>query len=177
VDLSAPAVEHAVATLKVKACQGSIEQHLRDWRGRFDLVTVWATLEHVRSPLATLLAVHDCLKPGGVLLLDTGLGHAPFEGLLPGYSQWYDAPQHLFIFSAQGVQRLLADAGFATVRVDCNFERSTLRRCARWLFHAGICCGTGILLRPLLGPQRYRKMREEAKWPIGRLLSLVARKR
>ena len=42
--------------------------------GTFDVVTFWATIEHLPDPGAMLRHIFDILKPGGRLFLDTGIG-------------------------------------------------------------------------------------------------------
>lgn len=178
IDLSHSGVEHAVKVLGVKATAGRIEDRNSDeWSEAFDVATLWATIEHLTDPLAALRAINGCLKPGGIVLCDTGLGNVLWENFLPGHSQWYDAPQHMFVFSRAGLEDLLEQAGFQIVHVDMNFERSWLRRWVRWLRHAALCVGGGLLMTPLLGKRGFVKMRQEAKWPIGRLITVVAQKR
>ncbi|MBL8037094.1 MAG: class I SAM-dependent methyltransferase [Nitrospira sp.] len=178
IDLSRSGIEYAVNTLGVKATTGRIQdQQNESWKESFDVVTLWATVEHLPDPLSVLQAIHGCLKPGGILLCDTGLGHSPWEQLLPGHSQWYDAPQHLFVFSENGLVRLLEACGFSIVHVDTNFERSFVRRWVRWIRHFLLCFMGWICLGPFLGKHGLRSMRQQAKWPLGRLLSIVAKKK
>ena len=40
-----------------------------------------------------------------------------------------------------------------------------------------ICGISGLLLRPLLGKYSFEKMRREAKWALGNLITVVATKR
>jgi len=177
IDLSRSGVEYAVNTLGVKATTGRIQdQKVEGWKESFDVVTLWATIEHLPDPQSVVQAMHGCLKPGGVLLCDTGLGHSLWERILPGHSQWYDAPQHLFVFSERGLIRLLETSGFSIVHVDTNFERSLVRRWVRWLRHFLICVVGWACLSPLLGRGGLHYMRQQAKWPLGRLVSIVARK-
>jgi SAM-dependent methyltransferase len=178
IDLSFSGVEHAVQKLGVKATVGRIEQvgHA-EWKDKFDVATLWATVEHLSDPAATLLAIKDCLKPGGILFCDTGLGGGWQERLLPGHNQWYDAPQHLFVFSKSGLIQMLEQSGFDVLYIDSNFERSPLRRFIRYLRHSVLCLLGGFVIGPLLGKQGFVKMELEAKWPIGLLISIVAKKR
>lgn len=177
IDLSKSGVEHAVNTLGVKATTGRIQdQKMEGWKEAFDVVTLWATIEHLPDPLSVIQAIHDCLKPGGILLCDTGLGHCTWERLLPGHSQWYDAPQHLFVFSEDGLVRLLETTGFSIVHLDTNFERTLIRRWVRWLRHFLLCSVGWACLSPLLGKHGLQNMRQQAKWPLGRLISIVAQK-
>lgn len=177
IDISCSGVEYAVNMLGVKATAGRIEkQNSSEWRGSFDIVTFWATIEHLADPAAVLRAIYASLKPGGILLCDTGLGHVLWERLLPGHSQWYDAPQHMFVFSEKGLVALLEKTGFRIIHVDTNFERSLLRRSVRWIRHVALCMAGGFFIAPLLGKRGLLKMKQEAKWPIGRLVTVVAQK-
>lgn len=178
IDLSRSGIEYAVNTLGVKATTGRIQDcNIKGWKESFDVVTLWATIEHLRDPISVIQAIHDCLKPGGVLLCDTGLGHIVWERFLPGHSQWYDAPQHLFVFSEDGLVSLLEKCGFSIIHFDANFERSWMRRWVRWFRHFLICFVGWAFLGPLLGRRGLQNMRREAKWPLGRLMSVVAQKK
>ena len=177
IDISQSAVDYAVNSLGVKARAGKIDECLTEWHETFDAITFWATIEHIAKPLEALHAIYNCLKPGGILLCDTGLGNAPYEKFLPGHSQWYDAPQHLFVFSRQGMVTLLEKAGFTVLFTDTNSERSSTRRYIKALRHTLLCLlGFGIFC-PILGRAGFLKVREEAKWPIGRLMMVIAQKR
>jgi SAM-dependent methyltransferase len=177
IDLSNSGIEYAVKSLRVPATTGRIQDHkTKGWKESFDVVTLWATIEHLPDPLSVIHAIHDCLKPGGILLCDTGLGHNVWERFLPGHNQWYDAPQHLFVFSEQGLVSLLEQCGFSIIHCDTNFERSWMRRWVRWFRHALLCVVGWMVLAPLLGRQGLQHMRQGAKWPLGRLISIVAQK-
>ncbi len=172
VDISAVAIEAARNELAVPAVCGAIED-LAPRLGRFDVVTLWATLEHLRDPLATLSAIHDVLAPGGWLFLDTGTGDDLLERLLPGLTQWYDPPQHLFVFSSTGIKVLLGKAGFSIVSIDPCFERSRLRRVVRLTRGLGTATALRILAAVSgLTPGRFPFTR----FPLGNLMSVVCRK-
>jgi SAM-dependent methyltransferase len=177
IDASAAAAAAAAALPGVTARHGSIgHEPPSDWRGAFDVVTLWATLEHLPDPAATLAGAAACLSDGGTLLCDTGLGDSRLERWLPGHSQWYAAPEHLFVLSEAALRRLLADAGLRVVAVDRNAERSALRRALKRLRHALVCLAGYAAMRPLLGRRAFAQARREAKWPIGLLLLAIARK-
>lgn len=178
IDISRSGVDYAQNVLGVSARAGRIEDCASsEWRESFDAATLMATIEHLVDPLKTLQVIRHSLKPGGVLLCDTGLGDVFWERFLPGHSQWYDAPQHMFVFSREGLSLLLEKAGFEVLHTDSNFDRTLLRRVVRWTRHVALCVGSGLLLGGLLGRRGFRKAREEAKWPLGRLVLIVARRR
>ncbi len=177
VDLSQAAVEFARDELGISVRHGSLPDVTEQaWEDRFDVITLWATIEHVADPRTTLSAAFRCLRPGGHLFLDTGLGDAWTDRFLPGHTQWFDAPQHLWVFSRKGLSLLLAEAGFEVRYVDQNWERSFTRRYLKTIRVAGVSLLAYATLRPFLGRKAFSHMREATRWPIGMLISVVARK-
>ena len=177
IDLSKSAVTFARNSLGVKAENGHLEAKATDqWCEAFDVATLWASIEHLPHPLTVLKAIRRCLRPGGLLFCDTGLGGLPEEKGLAGYNQWYDAPEHLFVFSGPGLRTLLERAGFEVIHVDYNAERSRVRRIIRYVRHAALCRLSLWILRPLLGRAAFLTMKRSAKWPIGRLMLMIARR-
>jgi hypothetical protein len=108
--------------------------------------------------------------------LDTGLGNDKFEKYLTGHSQWYDALQHLFVYSEEGLRKILTETGFKVLSVERNFERSLLRKFVRWIRHTLICIVSFIFVRPFLGKKGFESMKMESKWPVGKLISVTAQK-
>ena len=82
---------------------------------RFDCITLWHSLEHLRDPLYTMQCVRSLLAPTGVLLLavpdSTGLQASLFAG------KWFhlDVPRHLYHYSKRSLSALLSAAGFSPV--------------------------------------------------------------
>jgi SAM-dependent methyltransferase len=90
---------------------------------RFDAVTLWDVIEHVRDPVVTLEEAARVLRPGGVLALSTpNLGglfprlSAPI-GRRTGYWTHPEPPAHLFQFSKATVAALLGRTGFSVLAV------------------------------------------------------------
>jgi len=178
IDLSSTAVEYAIRELGVRVRQGSIDT-LREpaWERSFDAVTSWATLEHVPDPLLVLKGIRRVLKPGAYLFLDTGLGHTFWERFLPGHSQWYDAPQHLFVFSRRGLLTLLEQAGFIICKTYTNWERDPMRRFMKAFRNYALSISIFPTAWVALGRGRFEMAKREAKWPMGQLVSIVATKK
>jgi len=87
-------------------------------RASYDAACLWATLEHLRAPDATLARIGELVRPGGIVALTTGdLGSllARLRG-----SRWRQIhpPTHLFYFTRPSLQRLLERAGFALIHAD-----------------------------------------------------------
>lgn len=178
IDVSASGIDYANNKLKVNAYQTDISKFAeqKENQNKYDVVTLWATIEHLPNPREVFSSIFKCLKPGGLFFLDTGLGNDRWEKYLCGYSQWYDAPQHLFVYSIQGLKFLLEKNGFAVARIDKNFERSYLRRMIKYLRHLYICISSFLVLRPVLGTKGFETMKKESKWPVGKLLQIIAKK-
>lgn len=140
VDLSETGVRYARETLNVNAVQGSLHD-LKATLGWFDVVTFWATIEHLSDPVGMLRDIFDVLRPGGRLLCDTGIGDDWLDRLLPGLVQWYDPPQHLFVFSRGGITRAMQAAGFVVERIDPSFDRTVARRIVRKLRNGILALG------------------------------------
>lgn len=172
VDLSDSAIEYAVEELKVEAYQGRLVD-LVNTLGEFDVVTLWATIEHVPDPLELLRDIYKSLKPGGRFFLDTGIGCDWLDKLLPGMNQWYDPPQHLFVFSEEGIQKIVRAAGFEVISINRCFERSTLRLAIRNVRGLGLSLGLRIIAA--LGRMHANEFCF-TRFPLGNLMSLMARK-
>lgn len=175
-DLSESGTRFARETLKVRTACGllrDIKHRLTADAGPFDTVTFWATIEHLPHPVETLRDIFEVLRPGGRLLVDTGIGDDWLDRMLPGRVQWFDPPQHLFVFSARGLRIALESAGFRVTLADTCFDRSRARRFARRVRNGALA----IMLR---AGAELGRMRGGAfgftRYPIGNLQSFVAQR-
>jgi 2-polyprenyl-6-hydroxyphenyl methylase/3-demethylubiquinone-9 3-methyltransferase len=77
----------------------------------FDLILCVDVLQHLPDPVASFDAMLEFLKPGGMLLMKTGL--APDEATQNILNWWYIAPRngHISIFSTRAMVKLLAKFG------------------------------------------------------------------
>lgn len=176
IDVSKSGIDYALNKLNVRAEQTDIVSFSNQLENhnKYDVITLWATIEHLPNPQEVFLAIYTCLKPGGLFFMDTGLGNDRFEKILSGHSQWFDAPQHLFVYSVEGLKILLGNSGFRIMKIDKNFERNYIRRIIKFLRHFVICFGSFLILRPILGEKGFDAMQKESKWPIGKLLQVIA---
>ncbi len=98
----------------------------------FNLITIWAVLEHVLNPRAILDACRRLLKPGGRLVV-----LVPNFNSLPGrYMQHDDIPRHITMFTKATLYRILGECGFEPVRYHCGQEvySGTVRGLLNYLF-------------------------------------------
>lgn len=81
----------------------------------FDAITLWAVLEHSPDPRGMLEKAYTLLKPGGILLIETGdIGsrNARKDG-----ANWrmFNIAGHLYFFSSNCLDTILGSIGFTTL--------------------------------------------------------------
>jgi SAM-dependent methyltransferase len=77
-------------------------------RASFDVVTMIEVLEHVTTPRAFMREAADWLRPGGLLYLTTPNARSLNRWILGANWSIVCPPEHLTIWTAAGVRRLLA---------------------------------------------------------------------
>jgi SAM-dependent methyltransferase len=77
----------------------------------FDLITLWAVLEHVHDPMSVLRRVRELLKPRGRALV-----LVPNFNSIPGrFLRHDDVPRHLLMFTKSTFRRAAEAAGLTVV--------------------------------------------------------------
>lgn len=84
--------------------------HMDFARQRFDVITAWAVLEHVRKPSAFFEKVSSLLKDDGSFVLVV----PNFSALGMRHSCAQDVPRHLHLFTPKAVERHLRRCGMKT---------------------------------------------------------------
>lgn len=121
-ELQSKAVEIANRTLPGRVFQADIES--TDFpQMSFDIITLLAVIEHVVDPIRLLLRVHELLRPGGILLLQTpnsgSLLARGMRGLWPPY-----APvEHIHLFSRQSLTGALRQIGFIDILYTAHWKK------------------------------------------------------
>jgi hypothetical protein len=83
--------------------------------GRFDVVTMWETIEHIERPVETLVALRGWLRPGGLLAIGTGDSASPLARAL-GRRWWYLVPpDHCVYFNKGALATALERANYEIV--------------------------------------------------------------
>jgi SAM-dependent methyltransferase len=122
VDTSGLAVEHASGERRARVCQGTLEEAQFPPQF-FDVVTILDTLYYAPDPMAELRESRRILKDDGWLAVEIpGLAYTlvramgPICRLIDGQpSPGLANSRHLYHFSANTIQRLLARCGFRVV--------------------------------------------------------------
>lgn len=126
VEVSAEVAAHAEEYSGVPVHAGGLES-ARLTRQPFDVVVMWATIEHLTDPTRVLIEAYRLLRPAGLLQLDTGLIDDLVGLLQPGYSAWFQPPDHLFFFTRKAIRAALGFAGFVDVEITTNLWLPTWR--------------------------------------------------
>ncbi len=125
---------------------------------RFDVVTMWHSLEHTRDPVATLTTVHRLLRDGGILGIELpNYRSIDARGYGLSWSGW-SMPYHFWHFSPASLSALVRRCGF-DVRMIKTLPSLYIKEKVRQIPVVG-------LFRNLI-----------ARWYVGRDLVLVAAKR
>jgi SAM-dependent methyltransferase len=110
------AVGVEVEQQRARAAGLTVLEHIENTSGPFDLITLWHSLEHTRSPRAVIEALADRLTHRGTLIVAV----PNFAGLQARLckSLWFhlDVPRHLFHFTPLALTRLLQGCGLEVVR-------------------------------------------------------------
>lgn len=101
----------------------------------FDVITAWDVLEHLPSPKNTVQKIHQVLRPGGLLAINTpdaGSALARFLGV-----RWHLVipPEHLNLFHRKSLRYLLEENGFEILVEDKIGKTFTLQYILQTLFH------------------------------------------
>jgi SAM-dependent methyltransferase len=85
---------------------------------KFDLITLWASIEHLHRPGAFLEKIHGDLKPGGLVYISTCRDSILSFSAAAGRGwRFYNFPEHLYFFSASSLKKLLRGKGFTPNRL------------------------------------------------------------
>jgi 2-polyprenyl-3-methyl-5-hydroxy-6-metoxy-1,4-benzoquinol methylase len=172
IDISESGIRYATEQLGVTATCADLHE-VKHQLGRFDVVTSWATLEHLPDALGNIRDMGEVLRPGGRLLAMTCAGDDVIERLLPGVTQWYCPPEHLVIFSADAMRRALEAGGFEVEHLDTNWEYTRARkvvRMARNVTTAALLRAVATAGRLNQGPFQF------SRFPIGNDMVAIARR-
>ncbi len=138
----------------------------------FDLVTFFQSLEHMRDPKGALEHARTCLRPEGLVVIETWDRHSWIARVSGSGWQQVSPPAVLYLLSGSSLKRLLADRGFQVV---------SLARTSK-LVSLGLVLGILQAKRPALFGPLHRWVRRSSlgklriKYKLGDLITIVARR-
>jgi len=117
IEPSARSYQHASRRLGERVTKQTLEEHVQNSAGRYDLVYMWHVLEHFSDPDSAVQNVQKILAPGGLLVVavpNFGSLQARYGGRF-----WYhlDPPRHLHHFTAVSLTQLFQRNGYEVVKV------------------------------------------------------------
>lgn len=116
VDESPMAAQVAMESYRIPVHVGTVESGPFE-PGSFDFIHMRHVLEHLDSPVSSLKSVHELLRPGGWLYVETpnldSYAARAFGRL------WFaiESPRHLWLFDTSTLSGALDSAGFETIRM------------------------------------------------------------
>jgi SAM-dependent methyltransferase len=118
--------------------------------GGFDVATMLDVVEHLEDPPAAVRRIHSLLRPGGLLVVETGDLDGALSRVCGRRWYFYDPPQHVTFFRSASLVAMLARAGFsAPVAVSAIGRAVSLRNFAYQLGRALGDGSTGNLSRAI----------------------------
>ena len=116
IDVSETAIEKAKATLGEGKAQSLDLLELPDEK-QFDIITMWALIEHLREPDKYLIKIGKLLKPNGLIAFSTPNISACSESVKGSKWKYYIPPEHLYYFDTKLISRMLKKYGFEVIRI------------------------------------------------------------
>lgn len=108
----------------------------KKFRKKFQLITLWASIEHLHTPQLFIDKAFNDLENGGMIYISTcRVSKAGFMNFFGEKWRYYNFPEHLYYFSKSNLSKLLIDrgfevVGFATYGSGFGRQRSFTRRIA-----------------------------------------------
>jgi 2-polyprenyl-3-methyl-5-hydroxy-6-metoxy-1,4-benzoquinol methylase len=82
---------------------------------QFDMICLWDSIEHLRSPWTDLAALRDFLKPDGRILISTPNAESLRARVLGARWENYVNPTHFYYFTRTSLRANLGDSGYTTI--------------------------------------------------------------
>ncbi len=116
IEMDPECVDFLSRTVGIKAIQSSDPAATMETMAeQFDVIALWHSLEHLKSPWQIVAKATQRLAPGGILLIAIpNIESVDFSILGPAW-QHLDAPRHLSFYTPQGLQNLCAANGLRTL--------------------------------------------------------------
>ncbi|MFO7569539.1 MAG: class I SAM-dependent methyltransferase [Smithellaceae bacterium] len=114
-DVSDAAAKHIRDAFQIPVHVGDV-QTMTLQQGRFDIITLWHSLEHTPDPNAYIAAAHSWLADDGILVVDVPNAEGyDARHYRDSWAHW-DLPFHFYHFTPRSLEALLNRHGFEILR-------------------------------------------------------------
>jgi len=104
---------------------------------KFDVITLWHSLEHLKTPWVVIQEAAKRLAPQGILLVSLPNIESYQYTLLKSAWRHLDAPRHLYFYPLESLVELCQASGLSIVEATTSDEVSRLLSDDSWLSLAG----------------------------------------
>jgi len=115
IEISRDAADFGINELKLQIIVDDFFSSRELEEKSFDFITLWASIEHMHSPMKVMKRLNQLLKPGGRLMISTCR-----YGILAKYRgrnwRYMNVPEHLYFYSMKNMKRLAKETGFQTLK-------------------------------------------------------------
>ena len=105
----------------------------REIKEKFELITLWASIEHLHKPKETLEKIYSHLKPGGRMILSTCR-----YGILARITginwRYMNVPEHLYYYSLDALIRECEKIGFKKISSITYGSGMTAKKDSSWIY-------------------------------------------
>ena len=114
-EISAAAARYGIQELGLDIIIDDFLTSRRVQASSLDLISFWASIEHMHSPRRVLERCHELLKPGARLLLST-CNYGSLAKIRGANWRYMNVPEHLYFFSTSGLIKLAEEIGLGLVK-------------------------------------------------------------
>lgn len=147
IEINQSAIDSGMKKYNIQIYKSDIENF--DTKYRYDIITIYDTIEHLRNPDSCIKRSHDLLKNNGIIVIvtpDSGSVIAKILGR--GWEEFQRVREHIYFFSAKTLTRMLRKNNFKVIQIKTigkHFSLHTL--ISRFIHHNP---RIGKIIKPLL---------------------------
>lgn len=116
IDIASDCIKYGQESLGLDLIDGSYLKY--NPAKKYDLITLWATIEHLHNPSEFLKKINSDLADDGILYLTTCRIDGPnFKNFFASRWRFYNFPEHLVFFSKKNIKKILKEEGFKVNKI------------------------------------------------------------
>lgn len=125
IDISDDACKYAREQLELNVrCEDFIEKKFKE--NHYDVIVMWATLEHLKDPSLYVEKISSILKPGGIFVCTTPDIGSPLARIQKSKWRQIHPPTHLSYFSKNTIEKLFSKYNLKLVETTWLGEYRTI---------------------------------------------------